>query len=264
MSARLWLIGAGNMGGAMLRGWLSNGIAPAEVVVIDPLVADLPPGVMHYKELPKGAPDTLVVAVKPQQLRELSATYKERAVAPRLLLSVLAGIETQTLAAHFGAGHVVRAMPNLPAAIGQGATALYCSVDHPGVKAEAASLMAPLGIVEWIEHEPLFDVVTALSGSGPGYVFRFIEALAEAGAALGLPAELAGRLAAATVRGAALMAEQSSDTPAVLADRVASPGGTTREGLNVLDEGEAMKLLIRRTLDAAARRSAELAAAARG
>jgi pyrroline-5-carboxylate reductase len=103
-----------------------------------------------------------------------------------------------------------------------------------------------------------------LSGSGPGYVFRFIEALTEAAAGLGLPADLAGRLAAATVRGAALMAEQSDASSAALADRVASPGGTTREGLNVLDDGQALKKLIARTIEAAARRSAELAAAARG
>jgi pyrroline-5-carboxylate reductase len=132
------------------------------------------------------------------------------------------------------------------------------------VKDEAASLMVPLGNVEWIADEPLFDVVTALSGSGPGYVFRFIEALTEAATGLGLPADLSGRLAVATVRGAALMAEQSDVSSAVLADRVASPGGTTREGLNVLDDGQALKALITRTLEAAARRSAELAAAARG
>lgn len=265
MTARLWLIGAGNMGGAMLRGWLANGVKAEEVAVVDPYAADLPPGVTHHAEFPQGgAPDVVVLAVKPQQLAALAEAYRGRMKSPRLLVSVLAGVETSILASSFGAGHVVRAMPNLPAAIGQGATVLFSSSADPAVKQEAATLMAPLGVVEWIDEEPLFDAVTALSGSGPGYVFRFIEAMADAGAKLGLPADLAGRLAAATVRGAALMAEQSDATPAVLADRVASPGGTTREGLNVLDEEQAIKSLIQRTLDAAARRSAELAAAARG
>jgi pyrroline-5-carboxylate reductase len=265
MSARLWLVGAGNMGGAMLRGWLASGIRPEDIAVVDPMVGSVPAGVALHAELPQGAaPDIVVLAIKPQQLAELSAAYQVRMAPPRLLLSVLAGVETPTLAARFGAQHVVRAMPNLPAAIGQGATVLYCNAEDTAVKAEAAKLLESLGIVEWIADEPLFDVVTALSGSGPGYVFRFIEALAEAGAELGLSPDLAGRLAAATVRGAALMAEQSDVGSAVLADRVASPGGTTREGLNVLDDGDALKRLIARTLEAAARRSAELAAAARG
>lgn len=265
MSARLWLLGAGNMGGAMLRGWLVSGTRPDEIAIVDPYATDVPSGVTHYLEFPQGgSPDAVVVAVKPQQLSALSTAYKERMAPPRLLLSVLAGVETPTLAEGFGATHVVRAMPNLPAAIGQGATVLYCGSDDPSVRAEAVALMGPLGIVEWIDDELLFDAVTALSGSGPGYVFRFIEALSEAGARLGLPIDLAGRLAAATVRGAAMMAERSEVAPATLADRVASPGGTTREGLNVLDENEAMKKLVQRALDAAARRSAELAAIARG
>jgi pyrroline-5-carboxylate reductase len=265
MSARLWLVGAGNMGGAMLRGWLASGVDPADVAVVDPMASKLPDGVTLHPELPDGgAPDVLVLAIKPQQLPALSETYKARMAAPRLLISVLAGVETPALETGFGARHVVRAMPNLPAAIGEGATVLYCSADEADLRAEAERLMAPLGTVDWIDDEALFDAVTALSGSGPGYAFRFIEALAEAGASLGLPVDLAGRLAITTVRGAAIMAGQGDISPAVLADRVASPGGTTREGLNVLDDGEALKRLIARTLEAAARRSAELAAAARG
>jgi pyrroline-5-carboxylate reductase len=264
MSAWLWLVGAGNMGGAMLRGWLANGVAPSEVAVVDPMASGLPEGVTLHSEFPKGGtPDSLVVAVKPQQLPMLAEVYKARMAPPRLLISVLAGVETPTLSAAFKARHVVRAMPNLPAAINEGATVLYCSADDAALKAEAERLMAPLGTVDWIADESLFDAVTGLSGSGPGYVFRFIEALAEAGAALGLPADLSQRLAITTVRGSAIMAGQSDATPAVLADRVASPGGTTREGLNVLDDGQALKALIARTVAEAARRSAELATAAR-
>ena len=262
MSARIWLIGAGHMGGAMLRGWLGSGIAASEIAVVDPLLSSIPDGVALHTELPEGgAPDIVVLAIKPQQLGALSEAYRERMKAPRLLLSVLAGVETGTLASSFGARSVIRAMPNLPAAIGEGATVLYCS--DTGIRTEAEALMAPLGAVEWVGEEGLFHAVTALSGSGPGYVFRFIDALAEAGVALGLPADLAGRLAIATVRGSAIMAGQSDATPAVLADRVASPGGTTREGLNVLDGNGAVKALVARTLEAAARRSAELAEAAR-
>jgi pyrroline-5-carboxylate reductase len=266
MSGSLWLIGAGNMGGAMLRGWLANGIDPKAVTIVEPFANNLPTGVTHHAELPDGGrPDILVLAIKPQQLSALAAAYRTRmAAAPRLLLSVLAGVETATLATNFGASAVIRAMPNLPAAIGQGATVLFSTVEDPLVQAEAGMLMTPLGLVEWIRNEDLFDAVTALSGSGPGYVFRFIEVLAEAGARLGLPADLAERLAIATVHGAAAMAGQGDASPHVLADRVASPGGTTREGLNILDDGDALKALIIRTLEAAARRSAELAAVSRG
>lgn len=264
MSSALWLIGAGNMGGAMLRGWLDQGMDPARIVVIDPFVASVPSGVALEREIPMGgAPDTVVLAVKPQQLASVRSAFAALSGRPRLLLSVLAGVEVATLAAATGAGSVVRAMPNLPASIGRGVTGLYAPGASPSLRAEAAALMAPLGQVEWIEDEALFDPLTALSGSGPGFVFRFIDALAEAGAALGLDAEQARRLAVRTVEGAAILAGASAESPAVLADRVASPGGTTREGLNVLDENDALKRLVFQTLDAAARRSAALAAAAR-
>jgi pyrroline-5-carboxylate reductase len=155
-------------------------------------------------------------------------------------------------------------MPNLPAAIGKGATAIYGEALDASLRARAEALVAPLGLVEWIDREGLFDAVTALSGSGPAFVFRFIEAMAEGGAALGLPRAQADRLALATVEGAALLAAGAKDDAAMLAERVASPGGTTREGLNVLDADRALKRLVAATLAAAARRSAEMAAAARG
>jgi len=264
MIGPIWLVGAGNMGGAMLRGWLASGIDPAGITVIDPFAADLPGGVTVVSEFPRdGAPDCLVLAVKPQQLDSVTASFAGRAAPPRLLLSVLAGVETDALTRGFGAQHVIRAMPNLPASIGEGVTVLFSAGDDGAIRAEAATLARPLGLIEWISEERLFDAVTALSGSGPGYVFRFIEALAEAGAALGLDEGLARRLAIATARGSALLAERSDVSPAELADMVASPGGTTREGLNVLDEAAGIKPLLLRTLQAAARRSAELAATSR-
>lgn len=261
----VWLIGAGNMGGAILRGWIAQGMNLSRVTVIDPFVTIVPDGVTLLAALPEGgAPDTVVLAVKPQQLKDIGAIYARQAKPPRVLLSILAGVETASLAEAFGAAHVIRTMPNLPASIGQGVTVLYTASGDPDVRAEADALMAPLGLVEWIADEALFDAVTALSGSGPGFVFRFIEAMAEAGAALGLPADQAVRLARATVAGSAMLAIGSDETPAMLADRVASPGGTTREGLNVLDAEQALKTLLAETLAAAARRNADLAALARG
>jgi pyrroline-5-carboxylate reductase len=155
-------------------------------------------------------------------------------------------------------------MPNLPVAIGKGVTALHATQATEVARKMAQALVQPLGKVEWIADETLFDAVTALSGCGPGFVFRFIDALAEAGTALGLPADQAARLALATVEGSAAMAAGAGESPAVLADRVASPGGSTREGLNVLDHGEALKALLKATLAASRDRNVELAAAARG
>lgn len=261
----LWLIGAGNMGGAMLRGWLASSGWTRPVTVIDPFVASVPEGVTLLRELPVGdvQPDILVLAIKPQQLNDLRPLFAAKGGAPRLLLSVLAGVETETLKDVFGAHVTVRAMPNLPVSIGEGVTALYAADISSETRGEAAGLIASLGLVEWIEDEALFDAVTALSGCGPGFVFRFIDAMAEAGEALGLPADQALRLATATMKGSALLAAGSDESPAVLADRVASPGGSTREGLNILDRDSALALLMRETLAASASRNAELAAAAR-
>jgi pyrroline-5-carboxylate reductase len=264
-SRALWLIGAGNMGGAMLRGWLAADGWDRPIVVIDPFASSVPDGATLVREPPAGSeqPDILVLAVKPQQLGDVRAAFAEKPGAPRLLLSILAGVETHTLHDAFHAGNTVRAMPNLPVSIGEGVTALYSADAGAGVRGEAAGLVSPLGLVEWIDDEALFDAVTALSGCGPGFLFRFIDAMAEAGAALGLPADQALRLATSTVKGSGLLAAQSDESPAVLADRVASPGGSTREGLNVLDDRDALKVLLRATLAASAKRNADLAAAAR-
>jgi pyrroline-5-carboxylate reductase len=256
--ASIWLVGAGNMGGAMLRRWIDAGADPASITVIDPFASDVPAGVTLLREVPpEGSPEVLVLAVKPQMLDAMPR------IAAGVLVSILAGVEEATLAARFDVGAVVRAMPNLPVSLGQGVVALHTDSPDPAVRATAETLMAPLGLVEWVEREELFHAVTALSGSGPGFVYRFIESLADAGTALGLPADQALRFAIATVEGSAALAGQAGESPSVLADRVASPKGTTREGLDVLDKDEAMKRLIHDTLAAAARRSAELAEAAR-
>ncbi|MFC4847629.1 pyrroline-5-carboxylate reductase [Hephaestia sp. GCM10023244] len=261
----IWLIGCGNMAGAMLRQWVASGVVdPARVTVIDPGAPTLPDGVRHVTELPaQGLPEAVMLGVKPQMLDDVAAGLAPRIKGVKLLLSILAGVEVAALGKRFEAEAIVRVMPNLPVGLGKGVVALHGVDPDRDAGRTASALMVPLGLVEWIAKEDLFDAVTALSGCGPGFVYRFIDALAEAGAALGLPEDQARRLATATVNGAAELAAQSDETPATLADRVASPGGSTREGMNVLDKDDALKVLMKATLAAAERRNAEMAAAAR-
>ncbi|VVT12953.1 Pyrroline-5-carboxylate reductase [Sphingomonas sp. EC-HK361] len=263
--ARILLVGAGNMGGAMLRGWLKAGTRPDRITVVSPSLRAMPDGVRVVAELPTDSADefdVVALALKPQQLGALR-TPAFAALAPRLLLSVLAGVEIATLVPMCAAQSVVRAMPNLPIAIGRGVIALHGGEGDAEGRALAEALVTPLGHVEWIGDEALFDVVTALAGSGPGFLFRFVDALGAAGAALGIPADQAARLALAMVAGSAAMAEAADASPAVLADRVASKGGSTREGLNVLDRDGALVRLLTETLEAATRRNREMAEAAR-
>ena len=261
---RLWLIGCGNMGGAMLRQWIASGaIAADQVDVVNRSDRDLPAGVRQARSLPDGPlPDLVMLAMKPQQLDDIAAQWGARLDGVPILLSILAGVDEAALARRFSAGAIVRAMPNLPVGIGKGVVALQAGHADEATRAGVGALMAPLGLVEWVDAA-LFDAVTALAGSGPGFVYRFIDALAAAGAALGLPADQAARLALATVEGAGLLAASADALPATLADRVASPGGSTREGLNVLDKDQALLRLISETLAASTRRNAEMAAAAR-
>ncbi len=263
----LWLVGCGNMGGAMLRGWIAAGLDPAQVTVIDPKPGDLPVGTTAVAAPPQGgaAPATLVLAVKPQLLDSAVPALGPAVDEATVVVSIIAGIEIASIRRRLTAPRaMIRAMPNTPAGIGKGVVALFSDrFDAIGME-RATELMEPLGLVEWLDDEAAFDAVTAVSGSGPAFVFRFIEALAEAGASLGLPPQQAARLALATVEGSAVLAAQADESPAVLSERVASPGGTTRAGLDILEEGDILKRLLRATLTAAARRSAELSAAARG
>lgn len=263
----LWLVGCGNMGSAMLAGWIAAGLDPAQVTVIDPNPASVPDGVLVLPAPPPdgAVPGTVVLAVKPQGLDAVAPGLAPAMGEGTVLLSILAGAEIASLRRRFAAPRaVVRAMPNMPAAIGKGVLALHSDrFDAVGME-RAALLMEPLGMVEWIDDEAAFDAVTALAGCGPAFLFRFIEALGDAGAALGLPPQQAARLALATVEGAAALAARAGESPATLAERVASPGGSTRAGLDILDEGDILKRLLRATLTAAARRSAEMATAARG
>lgn len=260
---RMLLIGCGNMGGAMLAGWLARGMDPASVTVVDPYVENVPEGVRLLREIPDEQFDVALLGIKPQGLAE-AAPALEPAIGPdTILLSMLAGVERATLAARFPrAGAIVRVMPNLSAALGKSPIALagdgLSDAQLSGVEALAASL----GQGEWID-ESLFDLVTALVGSGPAFVYRFIDALGSAAIALGFSDDQARRLALATVEGSSAMAMRSGEAPGELARRVASPGGTTEAGLRTLDADGTLLRLLTDTLRDAARRGAELAAEAR-
>jgi pyrroline-5-carboxylate reductase len=262
---RILLVGCGNMGGAMLAGWVVGGLDPARFTVVDPVLADAPAGVTLLRELPDGEFDAILLGVKPQMLDDVAPSIAALAGARTVILSILAGVELASLVARFpDAKGNVRIMPNLAAAIGKSPVALASSGLDEATREAVTALMDPLGTPEWLEDEARFDLVTALAGSGPAFVYRYIDALAAGAAALGLPADQAGRLALATVEGAALLASASPHDPAELANRVASPGGTTRAGLDVLDADKALYRLVQTTLKAAADRNAEMAAASRG
>ncbi len=260
-----WLIGCGNMAGAMLRGWLDAGMDPAQVTVIRPSGKPVAEGVRVLTHLPLDErPVVGMLGVKPQKLDDVAPDLAPALEGSALLISILAGVEQASLRARFsGPRTIVRTMPNTPAALRKGATSLHAEGGAGQDRALAERLMAALGQVEWIEDEGLFDVVAALTASGPAFVFRFIDALAAGAAALGLPGDQARRLALATVEGAAALASNSDETPRQLAERVASPGGMTRKGLDVLDSDENLDQLVHATLEAAVRRSREMGEEAR-
>jgi pyrroline-5-carboxylate reductase len=261
----LLIVGCGNMGGAMLAGWLRAGADPQRFTVVDPVLNAAPPGVTLLREAPRTeAFDAVLLGVKPQMLDDVAPSVEPLVGAQTTVLSVLAGVELATLAAYFPrAGGIVRVMPNLAAALGKSPIALVAAGLGDERKAAVDALMAPLGTPEWLVGEDLMHAVTALAGSGPAFVYRFIDALAAGGARLGLPEEQAQRLALAMVEGAAALAARSEHSPGELADKVASPGGTTRAGLEVLDADGALAALVEATLRAARDRSAEMAAEAR-
>jgi len=256
------LVGCGNMAGAMLRGWLAGGLEPERFTVVDPAAPELPPGVTRLPNLPaQGAFDAILIGVKPQVLGEVAPQVVHLVGPDTVVFSILAGVELAVLERHFPqARAIVRVMPNLAAALGKSPVALASNGDS--VREAARELMAPLGTPEWID-ESEFDLVTALAGSGPAFVYRFIDALGNAALELGLPADKAGRLALAMVEGAAALAAESEVGPGELARRVASPGGTTQAGLDVLDHEGRLHRLVLDTLRAARDRSAQMAAEAR-
>jgi len=266
MGHRVLLVGCGRMGGAMLSGWLRADIAD-RVDVIEPGATEFPehPSVARHSDLDGLAadahPDIVVFAVKPQVTDGIVPAYG-RFVAPgTVFLSVVAGRTIGYFRERLGPdAAIIRAMPNTPAAIGRGISVLVAT-DNVGTdqRALGGRLMAAAGSVEWVEDEGLIDAVTALSGSGPAYVFLLIETMAKAGVSVGLPPDLAMRLARQTVVGAAALADQSDEAAATLRQNVTSPGGTTQAALEVLMAPDGVQPLFDRALAAAQRRSRELA-----
>lgn len=258
----LVLLGCGKMGSAMLGGWLRQGLAPGAVWVLDPHPSDwlVAQGVHLNADLP-ARPAVVLIAVKPQMMGAALPTLAAMGGGDTLFITVAAGTTIATYERILGAATpVVRAMPNTPAAIGKGITAICGNAAAgAGDLDTAEGLLAVLGQVVRLEGEHQMDAVTALSGSGPGYVFHLIEALAAAGQAEGLPADMAMTLAKATVAGAGALAEVADEPPAKLRENVTSPGGTTQAGLTVLmDPDTGFAPLLRRAVKAAADRGREL------
>ena len=258
------ILGCGNMGGAMLAGWLASDL-PLKLTVVDPALTEVPAGVRLLRQVPAEPFDMILLGIKPQLLGEVAPALAPVMTADTVLLSILAGAEIASLAGHIPVnGGIVRVMPNLAAAIGKSPIGLFGERLTDPVRAAVTALMVPLGTPEWLVREGDLDAVTALAGSGPAFVYRFIDALAAGGASLGLDPAQAQRLALSMVEGAALLAVQANAPPAALARRVTSPGGTTAAGLAVLDDHAALESLIAATLGAARDRGAGLAAEARG
>lgn len=262
----LLLVGCGKMGGALLRGWLDRKLAD-QYFVIEPgagshsFVGRSEVTILASPDrLPADIkPEVIVLAVKPQVMSEVLAPY--RRFAGTLILSIAAGKTLDFFArALEPAAPVVRAMPNTPAAIGQGiAVACANHAVSPAQRGVSERLLGAVGEVGWVEDERLIDAVTAVSGSGPAYVFLLIECLAKAGVAAGLPEDLAVRLARATVTGSGELARRSTASAAQLREDVTSPRGTTRAALDVLMARDGLEPLLTRAVLAAARRSRELA-----
>jgi pyrroline-5-carboxylate reductase len=268
------LVGAGRMGGALLKGWLAGGFPFAQIFVQEPspppdvaeaiASAGIRTGTPPAMDAP---PEVVLLAVKPQMIEAVLPGVAPLAGARTVVLSIVAGTSMATIGRYLPADTaIIRAMPNTPAAIGRGITAL-CADPHatPQQRAACETLLKVGGETVWVEEEGLIDVVTAVSGSGPAYVFLLAECLAEAGQAAGLDAELAARLARATVSGSGALLDQSPLDPAELRRNVTSPGGTTQAALQILmGSGEAgasqpMQELMTRAVAAALRRARELA-----
>ncbi|GAB4358223.1 MAG: pyrroline-5-carboxylate reductase [Immundisolibacter sp.] len=271
MSDEILFIGGGNMGRALLGGLIADGVAPERLAVADPdparrqaLARDFGMPTAARGEDLVGNAAVLVLAVKPQVLKRVA-----RELAPHfgtrrpLVVSIVAGIPEADIDAWLGGGFpVVRCMPNTPALVRQGITALHANARVDAAqRQQAQQILAAVGAVVWVAQEAQLDAVTAVSGSGPAYFFAVMEAMEQAGRTLGLDADMARRLTLQTALGAAVLATQSGDSPATLRAQVTSPGGTTEAALAVLQQG-GLAALFEQALKAAQRRAGELADAA--
>ena len=267
-SIHIAFIGGGNMASAIIGGLIRQGQAASSILVLDPsaeqrerLTRDLGVQTLAEPGAALASARTVVWAVKPQQFTDAAtacAPHTAQALHPILHISVMAGIRSDDLARALGTERIVRTMPNTPALIGQGITGVYA---RPAVsaeqKADAQALLAPTGDVLWVEREADLDAVTALSGSGPAYVFYFVESMMEAAQQMGLTPEQGKQLALATFSGASELARRSTEPPSVLRERVTSKGGTTYAALTSL-EASGVKAAFVQALQAAQQRAREL------
>lgn len=267
MPRTLVLMGAGKMGGAMLEGWMLMGMRPDGVTILDPNISPeiaalgKSHGVSINPPLGEVQPsDVFVLAIKPQSLDAVAPVLRAIIKQNALVISILAGKTIANIRDRIPVAHaVVRAMPNLPAAVRRGITGAAASHDvTPGQREAADVLLSGIGEVVWVKDESLIDAVTAVSGSGPAYIFHMVEALAAAGADAGLPPDIALRLARVTVEGAGEMLHRSDMPAGILRQNVTSPGGTTAAALEVLMAENGLTALMRKTVAAAKRRAEEL------
>jgi pyrroline-5-carboxylate reductase len=256
-----WFVGCGNMAGAMVAGWRMAGVDLSNAIAIRPSATPVE-GVRTVPTISDAGrpPQLVVLGFKPQKLDEIAPQLRQFLTSKTIVVSILAGVEAASLRHRFpGVGSIVRAMPNLPVAIRRGVVALYSEdADEPG-RQLLSNLFAPLGYVPWVSDEAKLAAVGSVGGAGPAYVARFIAALTKAGEKRGLSRELAQTVALETVLGTAWMAASSGEDMESVARRVASPNGTTEAGLAVLDRDQVLDQLIAVTIEAAARRGAELA-----
>lgn len=269
LSGPVVLLGAGKMGGAMLEGWLKLGLPPHLAVVVDPHLSDVAAAKLKARGVCVNPaahlvapPAVLLLAVKPQVAPEAVPQVAPLARPGTLVVSIMAGRTLAFLADHFPEGTpLVRAIPNTPAAIGRGVSVAVPSATVSAADRDlAGALLGAIGSVEWVDDEGLMDAATAVSGSGPAYVFLLAEVLAEAGRLAGLPADLSARIARATVSGAGALLDDSDLPAATLRQNVTSPGGTTAAALAVLmHETRGFGPLMEEAVAAATRRGKELA-----
>lgn len=262
------LLGAGKMGSALLDGWLARGLDPKTVFVIDPALPDGPLEALAARGVTVGPqpgdlsdPAAILVAVKPQTAEAALPAAAAFAGPSTVVVSIMAGTTLATLIDAFPAETaIVRAMPNTPAAVGRGITGAFAAASvSDGQRAAAQKLLEAAGDVVWVADEALIDAVTGVSGSGPAYVFLLVEAMAKAGVAAGLPADVAELLARKTVEGAGELMRRSPEPPAILRRNVTSPNGTTAAALSVLMADDGLGSLMERAVLAATRRARELA-----
>lgn len=258
--APAWLVGCGNMAGAMVEGWRAAEVDLANVTAIRPSGTPVEGVRTVTALLTSEAPRFVMLGVKPQKLDEIAAGLEPQVGAETILVSLLAGVTAATLRQRFPkARAIVRAMPNLPVAQREGVTALYSDDEDADARATVEALMAMLGLAPWCADEAAFSAIGAVAGSGPAYVARFVEALAKGGEGLGLDPSMACRVAIQTLVGTAAMATASGEAMASIARRVASPNGTTEQGLAMLDAPDGLQRLVDAMLAAAIARGRQLA-----